>query len=48
VVVSTLTLLATADGRIAVLSAGVYRDTVVRASEGWRFRERLLSLDKSY
>lgn len=48
VVVSTLTLLATADGRISVLSAGVYRDTVVRAPEGWRFRERLLSLDKGY
>lgn len=48
VVLSTLTLLATADGEISVLSAGVYRDTVERREDGWRFRERFLSLDKPY
>lgn len=48
VVLSNLTLLATADGEISVLSAGVYRDTVVRDGNGWRFRERFLSLDRPY
>jgi len=48
VVLSNLTLLATADGEIAVLSAGVYRDTVVRSDGAWRFRERFLSLDRPY
>lgn len=48
VVVSTLTLLATADGRTSVVSAGLYRDTVVRTPEGWLFAERFLQLDKPY
>lgn len=48
VVVSNLTLLATADGEIAVLSAGLYRDTVVREADGWQFRERFLTLDRPY
>ena len=48
VVVSTLALLTTANEQTSVLSAGLYRDTVVRTSEGWRFRERFLSLDKGY
>ena len=47
-VISTLTLLATAQGQTVLLSAGTYRDAVVRTSEGWRFRERFLSLDKGY
>ena len=48
IVLSTLTLLATADGQITVLSAGVYRDHVVRGPDGWRFRERSLALDRGY
>lgn len=48
VVLSNLTLLATAGGEIAVLSAGVYRDTVVRSDGAWRFRERFLTLDRPY
>ncbi len=48
VVLSTLTLIATANGASSVLSAGLYRDTVARDGEGWRFRERFLSLDRPY
>jgi 3-phenylpropionate/cinnamic acid dioxygenase small subunit len=48
VVVSTLTLFATVGEQISVISAGVYRDTVVREPDGWRFRERVLTLDKGY
>ena len=47
-VLSNLTLLATAGGEISVLSAGLYRDTVVRDGNGWSFRERFLSLDRPY
>ncbi len=48
VVVSTLTLLATADGETSVLSAGLYRDTVTRSADGWRYCDRFLALDKPY
>lgn len=48
VVVSNLTLLATAGDETAVLSAGLYRDTVTRTAGGWRYCDRFLSLDKPY
>lgn len=48
VVLSNLTLLGTADDSTSVLSAGLYRDTVVRTDGGWRFSDRFLSLDKPY
>ena len=48
VVVSNLTLLGTAEGQTTVLSAGLYRDTVVRTPDGWRYCDRFLALDKPY
>jgi hypothetical protein len=48
VVVSNLTLLATTPAATTVMSAGLYRDTVVRTGEGWRFCDRQLSLDRPY
>jgi 3-phenylpropionate/cinnamic acid dioxygenase small subunit len=48
VVVSNLTLIATEDGEIQLLSAGVYRD-VVTCSEGeWVILHRHLELDRPY
>lgn len=48
VVVSNLTLMATEHGEIALISAGVYRDTVTRADGEWRLLNRYLELDKPY
>ncbi len=48
VVVSNLTLLATVPEATTVVSAGLYRDTVVRTPDGWRFVDRFLSLDRAY
>jgi len=48
VVVSNLTLFATEDGEIALLSAGVYRDRVVQRDGAWQLLQRHLELDKSY
>jgi 3-phenylpropionate/cinnamic acid dioxygenase small subunit len=47
-VVSNLTLLATEQGAITVLSAGVYRDLVVQRNGGWRILRRHLDLDRPY
>ncbi len=48
VVVSNLTLLATGSGETALLSAGVYRDTVARAGAGWQLARRHIDLDSPY
>lgn len=47
-VVSTLTLLATEGGAIQLVSAGIYRDRVVREGSRWRIGERHLDLDRAY
>jgi 3-phenylpropionate/cinnamic acid dioxygenase small subunit len=47
-VISTLTLMATENGEIQLLSAGVYRDTVVNEAGVWRLVNRHLDLDKAY
>ncbi len=47
-VVSNLTLLATENGAIDVISAGIYRDRVVRVDGGWKISDRQLDLDKGY
>ncbi len=47
-VVSNLTLFATENGRINLLSAGVYHDEVIKAGGQWQLRRRHLELDKSY
>jgi 3-phenylpropionate/cinnamic acid dioxygenase small subunit len=47
-VVSYLTLLAVADGRLDVLSCGWYRDQFVLDGDRWRIRDRYLSLDLPY
>ncbi|GIX29757.1 MAG: hypothetical protein KatS3mg124_0229 [Porticoccaceae bacterium] len=46
--ISYLTLLATEDGQIALLSAGVYRDRLVRRDGRWWIARRHLDLDKTY
>jgi len=46
--ISNLTLLATENGEIRLLSAGVYRDTVVEEDGAWRVLSRHIELDKSY
>ncbi len=48
VVVSNLTLIATENGEIALISAGVYRDTVCYEDGEWRILNRYLELDKPY
>ncbi|HAN27867.1 MAG TPA: nuclear transport factor 2 family protein [Haliea salexigens] len=47
-VISNLTLFATEDGAIALLSAGVYHDRVVQREGRWELVSRHLELDKSY
>ncbi len=47
-VISNLTLLATENGEIQLLSAGIYRDTVVKQGDSWRLSHRHLDLDKGY
>jgi 3-phenylpropionate/cinnamic acid dioxygenase small subunit len=48
VVVSNLTLMATEHGVIQLLSAGVYRDEVIKGEGGWQLLRRHLDLDKTY
>lgn len=48
VVVSNLTLMATEDEEIVLMSAGVYRDVVVRVGGDWQILDRYLELDKAY
>jgi 3-phenylpropionate/cinnamic acid dioxygenase small subunit len=47
-VVSNLTLFATENEEIQVLSAGVYHDQVVKKDNNWELLQRHLELDKSY
>ena len=47
-VLSNLTLLATENGAINLLSAGLYRDKVVKHDGVWSIASRHLDLDKSY
>jgi len=46
--VSNLTLMATENGEIQLLSSGVYRDTIVHEDGQWRVLNRHLELDKPY
>ena len=48
VVISNLTLLATENGEIRLVSSGVYRDTVVRVGDDWQLQHRHLDLDLPY
>lgn len=48
VVVSNLTLIATENGKIELISAGVYRDTVIRVKGRWEILDRYLELDRPY
>ena len=45
---SNLTLLATENNQINIISAGVYSDTVARADGEWKIVKRHLDLDKAY
>ena len=47
-VISNLTLMATENGAIQLLAAGVYRDIVINQSGIWRIASRHLDLDKPY
>ena len=47
-VVSNLTLFATENGEIQLLSAGLYRDEVVREGKAWVIVRRHIDLDKPY
>ncbi len=48
IAVSNLTLFATEDGVISLLTAGIYRDTLVQVDGDWRIANRHIELDKSY
>ena len=48
VAVSNLTLLATENGEIQLLSAGIYRDTLIEEDGSWRILRRHIDLDKPY
>ena len=48
VVISNLTLMATENGDIQVLSSGVYRDQVINENGQWCIANRYLELDKPY
>ena len=48
VAISNLTLMATEDGEIELLSAGIYRDTVIVEDGEWRVANRHIELDKAY
>ncbi|MFT6285330.1 MAG: 3-phenylpropionate/cinnamic acid dioxygenase small subunit [Halieaceae bacterium] len=47
-VISNLTLIATENGEIALLTAALYRDTVIFEDDEWRLHKRFIQLDKSY
>ena len=47
-VVSNLTLLATENSNIQLLSAGVYHDRVNKTQDGWQIQHRHLDLDTGY
>ena len=45
---SNLTLVATENGEINLLTAGIYRDTLVQLDGNWCISHRHIELDKSY
>lgn len=47
-VISNLTLLATENGAIELLSSGIYRDDVEQIDGVWQITKRHLDLDKGY
>lgn len=47
-VVSYLLLSAVEDGKLTVLTSGVYTDKVVRDGSAWKIAERFLQLDAPY
>ena len=48
VVISNLTLMATENGDIQLLSSGIYRDQVIKENGQWCISNRYLELDKPY
>ena len=48
VAISNLTLMATENGEIQLLTAGIYRDTLIEEDGSWRILKRHLDLDKPY
>ena len=48
VVISNLTLMATENDDIQLLSSGVYRDQVIKENGQWCIASRYLELDKAY
>ena len=47
-VLSNLTLLATENNQLKMLSAGVYSDSVICVDGTWKILNRHLDLDKAY
>jgi hypothetical protein len=47
-VISYLSLIVVAEGKLEVKSSGVYHDLVVNEAGTWRIRERLIALDLPY
>jgi 3-phenylpropionate/cinnamic acid dioxygenase small subunit len=47
-VTSNLTLMATEDDEIKLLSAGIYHDVLEKHGDRWRILKRHLDLDKAY
>lgn len=48
IVVSNLTLFATENGKIRLITTGVYRDSVTRVGDDWQLQHRHLDLDLPY
>ena len=48
VVISNLTLIATEDDDIQLMSSGIYRDQVIKENREWFIASRYLELDKPY
>ena len=48
VVISNLTLMATENNDIQLMSSGVYRDQVIKENGHWCIASRYLELDKPY
>ena len=48
IAISNLTLVATENGEINLLTAGIYRDTLVQLDGNWGISHRHIELDKSY
>jgi 3-phenylpropionate/cinnamic acid dioxygenase small subunit len=48
IVISNLTLMATENNDIQLMSSGIYRDQVIKENGQWRIASRFLNLDKPY